>query len=217
MRTFRSMKYVGMLSMAGLVAACGDSTGPDPQPTATLSVVSGAGQSAVTGTALPTPLTVRASQGSAGMAGVAISWAVTAGGGSVNPTTSTTDGNGSASTTWTLGPNAGANTVEASSTSVTGAPLSFTATGTVLVPPPSQAAVSVQDNSFSPATRTVAVGGDVTWTWSGSNTHNVTFSAGPNSVSQAAGTFVRNFPTAGSFGYLCTIHGASMSGTITVS
>ena len=42
--------------------------------------------------------------------------------------------------------------------------------------------VSVRNNSFSPATRTVAVGTTVTFRWSPSaNTHNVTFADGPTS------------------------------------
>ena len=40
--------------------------------------------------------------------------------------------------------------------------------------------VRVQNNSFSPASRTVAAGTTVTFRWSASaNTHNVTFSDGP--------------------------------------
>ena len=77
--------------------------------------------------------------------------------------------------------------------------------------------VRVSNNAFSPATRTIAVGTTLTWRWvSGSSTHNVTFSGGPASPDQASGTFARLFSTAGTFTYQCTIHGASMSGTVTV-
>jgi plastocyanin len=100
---------------------------------------------------------------------------------------------------------------------VTGSPVTFTATGTVPPPPPPiQADVSVDDNFFDPSTQRIAAGGTVTWTWEGLVDHNVTFSTGPNSPTQASGTFDRTFPTVGSFDYSCTIHGASMSGTITV-
>jgi plastocyanin len=86
---------------------------------------------------------------------------------------------------------------------------------------PGAAAVSIGDNFFNPAQVTVdRVDGQakVTWTWSGNNQHNVTFDAGgPNSVTQSTGTFSRTFMDAGSFTYICTIHGrAVMSGTVQV-
>jgi len=76
--------------------------------------------------------------------------------------------------------------------------------------------VRVRDNSFSPATRTVAAGTTVTFRWTGSAQHNVTFDDGPASANQASGTYQRTFPNAGDYPYECTIHGASMSGTIVV-
>lgn len=79
-------------------------------------------------------------------------------------------------------------------------------------------AISVRDNSFSPNATTVAPGTTVTWTWSGSNPHNVTFDDGSNVASdtQSSGTFSRTFQNAGTYNYHCTVHGAAMSGTITV-
>ena len=81
--------------------------------------------------------------------------------------------------------------------------------------------VTVADNFFQPANVTVArTGGaaQVNWTWTGSNPHNVTFDVGaPHSGTQTSGTFSRTFTEAGSFTYICTVHGrAVMSGTITV-
>jgi plastocyanin len=77
--------------------------------------------------------------------------------------------------------------------------------------------VRVSNNAFSPATRTIAVGTTLTWRWvSGSSMHNVTFTGGPASPDQSSGTFARLFSAAGTFTYLCTIHGASMSGSVTV-
>jgi plastocyanin len=162
-------------------------------------------------------LVVRITQDGAGVSGTTVSWSVTGGGGSVDPTSSTTDNSGNASTTWTLGASAGANFVEASSSGVDGSPVEFTATGVEDTPPPTQANVSVENNSFVPPSSTIAAGGQVTWTWAaGAVTHNVTFASGTNSVDQSSGTFSRTFPTAGSFPYQCTIHGASMSGTVVV-
>ncbi len=64
------------------------------------------------------------------MSGVAVTFAVTAGGGSLNGASQTTDSTGVATvTSWTLGSIAGTNTVTATATGLTGSPVSFNATG----------------------------------------------------------------------------------------
>ena len=69
--------------------------------------------------------------------------------------------------------------------------------------------VSVEDNLFDPDNLTVAPGTTVTWTWSGSVDHNVTWDGagqpGP-SPTQSSGTYSRAFATAGTFDYQCSIH-----------
>jgi plastocyanin len=78
--------------------------------------------------------------------------------------------------------------------------------------------VLVRNNTFDPSEFQVAVGGTVTWLWASNGVeHNVTFEDDVTSGNQGDGTFQRTFPTAGEFDYLCTIHGAGMSGTITVT
>ena len=79
--------------------------------------------------------------------------------------------------------------------------------------------IVVRNNFFDPANFQAAVGDEVVWAWSGSAaTHNVTFDdAGPDSPDQSSGTFARTFTAAGQYPYRCTIHGAAMSGTITVA
>lgn len=78
--------------------------------------------------------------------------------------------------------------------------------------------VRVGNNFFNPSTRTITTGTTITWTWNaGSTTHNVTFDDGPASADQSSGQYQRTFDNAGSFPYVCTIHGAAMSGTITVN
>ncbi|MBX7120169.1 MAG: Ig-like domain-containing protein [Gemmatimonadaceae bacterium] len=74
-----------------------------PRP-GTLTAASGANQVALAGTPLPQPVSVRllATDGQP-LAGAAVTVAVTAGGGSVAPTSGTTDANGFHSFTWTLG------------------------------------------------------------------------------------------------------------------
>src|SRR5207247_371767 len=57
--------------------------------------------------------------------------AVTSGGGTVTPTTVSTNGSGIAAvTSWTLGGTAGTNTLTATAAGLTGSPVTFTATGT---------------------------------------------------------------------------------------
>lgn len=80
--------------------------------------------------------------------------------------------------------------------------------------------VAVRDNQFDPATVSVALGGRVTWTWSGVASHNVTFETGPQlpaeSCDQTSGTHNVTFTTAGTYGYTCTNH-ANMNGSVTVT
>jgi plastocyanin len=86
---------------------------------------------------------------------------------------------------------------------------------------PNPTGVTVQDNSFSPSSRTITAGQTVTWTWNGSTQHNVTWDTGSPAASatQTSGTYQRTFAQAGSYGYHCSIHGGigtGMSGTVTV-
>lgn len=93
-----------------------------------LALVSGNNQTAALGGALAQPLVVRvdATDGQP-MEGVAVTFAVTAGGGSLSQLTDTTDASGLASVTWTTGTALTAQTVTATSTGLTGSPVSFTA------------------------------------------------------------------------------------------
>lgn len=76
--------------------------------------------------------------------------------------------------------------------------------------------INVVDNAYTPATTTVTVGTTVTWTWAGGySAHSVTFATGASAPEQVTGSFSRQFPTAGSFSYHCTVH-PTMNGTIIV-
>ena len=79
-------------------------------------------------------------------------------------------------------------------------------------------AVSIIDFGFQPADLTVAAGSTVTWTNTGAATHTVKWSDGTPELSglAAGATYDRTFDAAGSYPYVCGIHG-SMSGTITVT
>ena len=78
-------------------------------------IVSGDGQTGQAGTRLGSALVVRVlDEGDNPVSGVAVSWTVASGGGSVSPTSATTGADGQASTAWTLGPGVGAQRVQAS-------------------------------------------------------------------------------------------------------
>jgi hypothetical protein len=102
-----------MLGFSALVAAaaCGDGgTGPGTitSTPALLTVTSGNGQTGLTGSTLPSPLTVHVVSGSgASVGGATVLFAVTSGAATVNPASVTTDTSGLASTTVTLGTTAG--------------------------------------------------------------------------------------------------------------
>jgi adhesin/invasin len=98
----------------------------------TLSVNTGNNQTATVGTAVATAPSVRVTDINGNpVAGVSVTFSVAAGGGSVTGATSTTNASGIAAVgSWTLGTNAGANSLTASSPGLSGSPATFTATGT---------------------------------------------------------------------------------------
>lgn len=82
--------------------------------------------------------------------------------------------------------------------------------------------IEVGDDFYKSNHATVFADEQVTWRWTGSNQHNVTFddpSLGA-SPTQSSGTYVRTFAGAqsgGNFTYYCTVHGRQvMSGIITI-
>ncbi|HVE98859.1 MAG TPA: plastocyanin/azurin family copper-binding protein [Mycobacteriales bacterium] len=80
------------------------------------------------------------------------------------------------------------------------------------------ATVSVQDNSYSPPSISVAIGGTVTWQWTGSSIHTVTARDGSfDSNERTNGAqFSHTFEAAGTIAYYCRIHGDSMAGVVDV-
>jgi len=95
----------------------------------TIAINAGNAQSAAASTLLPTPLAVLVTDvGGNPIAARAITWAVVTGGGSVDSATSHTSVAGIATTRWTFGASAGAQSVSATSSGLTGSPLTFTAT-----------------------------------------------------------------------------------------
>ena len=123
----RRPSLAATLASTLLLAACGGGGTPPPPPATNIAKTptnSGDNQVGPAGQALPTPLrvVVRDAQ-SAPVANVSVAWAAT-GGGSL-PATSSSDANGIAVATWTLGANAGAQSATASKTGLTGSPVTF--------------------------------------------------------------------------------------------
>jgi hypothetical protein len=113
---------------ATILAACTEDSTSGPT-LASLVLVSGSNQFGPIGSTLPQPLVIRVEdQAGQPVAGVTVTWQVTAGGGSVNPSQSVTDGSGQASTSWRLGSSLGVNTVTASLGGSGGVVFSATAT-----------------------------------------------------------------------------------------
>ncbi len=98
---------------------------------------SGDAQTGTAGTTLPLPLVAKvAASDGVGIAGTTVTFAVATGGGSVGTASVVSDANGLATTTWTLGTGTGQQSVTATAATLTGSPLTFTATSTTVAAGP---------------------------------------------------------------------------------
>lgn len=113
------------------LAACGskDSAGPPKAgPPASLTVVSGSGQEVASGEVAATPFTVKVvDQSGLAVSNAIVTFAITAGGGSLSATMDTSDASGLAAVTWTAGSSLGDARIEARVQGLI-APAAFTAT-----------------------------------------------------------------------------------------
>ncbi len=84
--------------------------------------------------------------------------------------------------------------------------------------PPGPNEVFIQGMAFTPATITVSVNTTITWTNKDGVTHTVTSTTGlfDSGNLNTNATYSRQFTTAGTFPYKCTIH-PSMTGTVIVN
>jgi hypothetical protein len=95
-----------------LLLSCGGDGPTGPATPAALTLVAGGGQIAPAGTLLPVQIQVRVtSRSGSGMAGIAVSFRVTEGGGFLSAVFGTTDAGGVARASWTLGPRMGEQSV----------------------------------------------------------------------------------------------------------
>lgn len=85
--------------------------------------------------------------------------------------------------------------------------------------------VSVRDNVFSPQVDSISAGDSVTFTWQGSQPHDLIFQDSVHvanvSTPQMSGSVKRGFALSGIYKYRCTLHSSdfntgSMVGTIAV-
>lgn len=128
-----------------------------PGPVSAVTVVAGADQSAVAGSAVPVAPAVKAADSFGNLvSGNTVTFTVVSGGGSVTGATATTDANGVATVgSWVLGKTAGQNSLKAAATSPSGAAATINATAT-----PGQAAavaVSAGDHQAGTAGNGIAV------------------------------------------------------------
>src|SRR5688572_28767052 len=119
----------GHMLSGGLLAACKDS-GPESLVPANVEAIFTAPANAAAGLALTTSPKVRVTTASGQpVAAVAVTFAVTSGGGGLVGATQTTNANGEATVgSWTLGPVVGANVVTATVATLT--PVQFSVTST---------------------------------------------------------------------------------------
>jgi plastocyanin len=120
-----------VLIFAIFVANCGGggSDGGTPPATTTIAQASGDAQQGTVGQPLVDPLIVVVTEDGAPSAGATVAWSTTAAGGSVNPSSTVSGADGTASVEWTLGTTSGAQGATASLAGATGSPVTFTATG----------------------------------------------------------------------------------------
>src|SRR5205823_9892420 len=119
---------------------------------ATIAANSPTSQSATAGTAVGSPPSVIVKDANGNpVTGVAVTFAVAPGNGTITGGSQTTNGSGIATVgSWTLGTTAGSNTLTAASGSLSGSPVTFTATGT--------AGSATQIAANSPTTQTATAG-----------------------------------------------------------
>ncbi len=120
-----------LIGAAAVIAACGGSDGGGNGNNPVIAIaktatLSGDAQNGLVGAALPLDLRVVVTEDGTPLQGEIVTW--TALQGAVSAGTATTNANGVASVTWTLGPAVGAQSARAALGGASGSPLTFTAT-----------------------------------------------------------------------------------------
>lgn len=248
-----SSQSVATVSSTGLATAAGEgsaditATADGVSGSASLTVdlpaepsaierISGGQQFGKTQRDFANPLVVRVvdDQGGA-VSGVTVSWSVSAGDATLDQTTTTTDGTGRAEVVVTSGTELRTHTIEASADGLTGSPVTFEVTTSVLVIAMENIAfVDLQGRTNENAAVTVAVGDTIEWVNMDGVTHTATSGEGEggnagdgvpaggtafDSGSMAQGETFRWVAEAqGLWTYYCEIHpGVMFNSTIQVN
>lgn len=120
-----------VVSHVGVVTFTATAADGEPPPGPAIEPIEGDGQTAPAGSAVPVRPAVRVTEDGEPVAGVAVTFAVTAGGGTVEGAAQVTNGDGLARVDeWVLGPAAGLNRLEATAEGAGAGPVVFTAEGT---------------------------------------------------------------------------------------
>jgi hypothetical protein len=150
--------YVLAFLSAGLTGVTSSSIALSSLSPTTIAANSTISQSATVGTSVVAPSVLVTGAGGVPVAGVEVTFTVTAGGGSISPAspaTVSTNGSGIATlSNWTLGAAAGTNTVTAAAAGLAGSPVTFTATGTAA------SATTIEANSTTSQSATVGTAVD---------------------------------------------------------
>jgi hypothetical protein len=132
----RLLPRYGVFLLAAATLRCSDGGTVDPGDGETIESVSGDGQNAVVGTALPDSLIVQVvDENGAPVSGITVEWEAQ-GGGSVSDASTQSGADGRTGIIRTLGTTAGEQTTVASSEGIDGSPVTFTATATESPPGP---------------------------------------------------------------------------------
>ena len=129
LRLTKAGVYTIQFAASGYASATTTSITVNPAPAKTIAADSGNAQTGAASTALPVKLVVLVTDSLGNPVSAApVAWAVATGGGSLSGTTTATDANGRARATFTLGVTPGAQSATATSSGLTGSPVTFTAT-----------------------------------------------------------------------------------------
>ncbi len=223
--------YTLTAAASGVPKATSTAFGVLPGAATAIAPAGGEGQMAGVGSSVPQPPSVLATDVFGNpVSGVAVTFAVASGGGTVAGAGQTTGSDGIAAVeSWTVGNAPGPNTLSATSAGLAGSPVTFNATATTIA---TAVTVEVRNDFFRSlrngsgggsgflgnlARDTIAAGGTVTWVWVGQN-HNVTpaFSGSSLSGTQNAPFTLGpiTFTSPGVYTYRCTNHSHLVSDLI---
>ncbi len=180
----RSIPPISVLPLVWLALAAGCSGGGSTTTySQTMAKLAGDGQSVAAGTAVATRPSVKITdQNGAAASGVSVTFSVVSGGGSITGASATTGSDGVATVgSWTLGATAGANTLTATTSRVTGGSVTVTFTAMTKQAGDAETATVSTAVTVAPAVKLVDVSGNPVGRWD-SRTLNLVVNGGTATV-----------------------------------